>query len=278
MLAADFCPGPTNQKSVPGPWHSAVASPPAFVCSASSPRARAPLASIITPPRPAPVGTPAAVAVVDCRASPRASAGAWGTFSTDRRPGWVRTCSGAGAVAAPAGVSRVTLACPVPVEAATSATLEAVTPAEPGPGHARTTLDTTARAWPGARWPAVMAAEWLTLARTNSAATDMTTSSPSRYLFAKSRLTGRHLASRAPGWATRASPHRHLARGDGVGCPDQAATGRARRCGRPASRTDPAPTSRGRCSTDRSGRAAATSPTGTAAPRPAADCLRARYA
>src|SRR6202050_334667 len=145
MLAADFWPGPTNQKSVPGPWHSAVARPPAFVCSASSPRAMAPLASIITPPRPAPVGTPAAVAVVDCRASPRARTGAWGTFSTDSPPGWGRTCTGAGAVVEPAGVSRVTLACPVPVDAAASATAEAVAPAEPGPGHARTTVDTTAR-------------------------------------------------------------------------------------------------------------------------------------
>src|SRR5580658_9123851 len=184
MLAADFCPGPTNQKSVPGPWHSAVASPPAFVCSASSPRAMAPLASIITPPRPAPVGTPAAVAVVDCCARPRARTGAPGTVSRVRRPGWVRTCSGAGEAAEPAGVSRVTAACPVPVEAAVSATPEAVAPAEPGPGHARTTVDTAARDGPDARWPAVTAAEWLTLASPNSAATAMTTSSASRYLFA----------------------------------------------------------------------------------------------
>src|ERR1700728_404560 len=121
-----------------------------------------------------------------------------------------------------------------------------------------------------------MAAEWLTLARPNSAATAMTTSSPSRYLFAKSRLTGSHLASRAPESATRASPRRHLSRGDGAGCPGWAATGRARRCGRPASRTDPAPTSRDRCSTDRPGPAAATSPTGTAAPQPEAGRRRAR--
>src|SRR5215468_9931994 len=105
MFATDFCPGPTNQKSVPGPWHEAVAIPPAAVCSASKACAMDPLAWIITPPRVGPVGT-----------------------------------------AEPTGDSRAILASPVPVEAAASATSDAVAPDEPGAGQARTAAVTAARA------------------------------------------------------------------------------------------------------------------------------------
>src|SRR5215831_4340105 len=167
MSAAVFCPGPTNQKSVPGLRHCAVASPPALVCSASSPRAIDPLAWIITPPRAGPVGTEAPAAAADGADKPRARAGAGATFTSDSWPGCVRTCSGAGGTAAPAGDRRITSAWPVPDDAAASASPDAVAPADPGAGHARSAVDTVARAGAGDRGPAATAAGRLMLARPN---------------------------------------------------------------------------------------------------------------
>src|SRR5579864_4179102 len=198
MFATDFCPGPTNQKSVPGPWHEAVAIPPAAVCSASKPCAMDPLAWIITPPRAGPVGTPEPVSRLGPRARPRARAGAVETFTSASFPGWVRTCSGAGVAAEPTGDSRAILASPVPVEAAASATPEAVAPNEPGAAQARTAVVTAARAAARVRGLA-RAAGRLTLARPNSAATAVTTSSARRYLFARICLTRCRLRNRAPG-------------------------------------------------------------------------------
>src|SRR5262245_22323471 len=57
MLPAGTCPGPTNQKLVPGAPHCAVTRPPGPVCSTSRPWAIAPVASTSTPPRPACVRT-----------------------------------------------------------------------------------------------------------------------------------------------------------------------------------------------------------------------------
>src|ERR1022692_3591028 len=57
MLAAACCPGPTNQKSVPGLLQTAAGSPPDPVCSTSSARAIDPVARTITPPRDGPAGT-----------------------------------------------------------------------------------------------------------------------------------------------------------------------------------------------------------------------------
>src|SRR5258707_4998078 len=146
MSATDFCPGPTNQNSVPGPWHCAVASPPAVVCSASSPCAMDPLAWIITPPRAGPVGTAEPDALSSPRVTPRATTRAGGTSTSASRPGWVRTCTGAGVAAEPTGDNRAILASPGPAEAAASATPAAVEPLEPGAGQARTATDTVARA------------------------------------------------------------------------------------------------------------------------------------
>src|SRR5580704_9102672 len=147
MSATDFCPGPTNQKLVPGPWHDAVARPPAAVCSASSPCAIAPLAWIITPPLAGPFGTPDPGVRSGARVAFRVRpVGA--TFTSASWSVFVRTCRGAGVVTEPAGVRRAICASPVPEEAAASATPAAVAPPEPGAGHARTAADTVA--WPGA--------------------------------------------------------------------------------------------------------------------------------
>src|SRR5437660_10016194 len=50
MWGTEKAPGPTNQKSVPGPPQRAETFPPGRTCSASRPRAIAPLAWITTPP------------------------------------------------------------------------------------------------------------------------------------------------------------------------------------------------------------------------------------
>src|SRR5258707_5700688 len=153
MSATDFCPGPTNQKSVPGPWHCAVAIPPDVVCSASSPWAMDPLAWIITPPRAGPVGTGEPGAAAGARVSPRARTGALGTLTSASWPGSVSTCKGAGVAAEPAGDRRAILATPGPAEAAASATPAAVAPSEPGAGQARTAADTADPAGGGGRRP-----------------------------------------------------------------------------------------------------------------------------
>src|SRR4249920_899815 len=50
MCLTEKAPGPTNQKSVPGPSQRADTFPPGATCSASKPLAIAPLAWITTPP------------------------------------------------------------------------------------------------------------------------------------------------------------------------------------------------------------------------------------
>ena len=156
MSPTGRCPGPTNQKSVPGPWHCAVPIPLALVCSASSPRAREPLARIITPPRAGTVVTEV-LAAPDAPVAPRASGWATGTFTSASWPGWASAFSGVGATAAPAGDRRLTSAFPLPVDAAATATPDAVGPGEPGAGQARTAADTVALAATGALGPATVA-------------------------------------------------------------------------------------------------------------------------
>src|SRR5215472_7595180 len=270
MFATVFWPGPTNQKSVPGPWHEAVAIPPAAVCSASKPCAMDPLAWIITPPLAGPVGTAEPDARLASRVRPRARAGADATFTSASRPGWVRTCSGAGVVAEPTGDSRAILASPVPFEAAASAIPDAVAPDEPGAGQALTAAVTAARPAAGVRGLA-RAAGRLMLARPNSAASAVTTSSASRYLFARICLTRRRLRNRVPGPASAGRvPRRRLARaGRGVR-QRRAAAGRAHRCGRLATRTAAAAQASqlaDRTTTAGSRRAAASSRTGCAEER-----------
>src|SRR6266567_4090594 len=149
-------PGPTNQKSVPGALHRAEIFPPGSTCSASSPRAIAPVAWITTPPAAGVVTTgwlvgegdgdgvlPLAAGVLRLAgALPWPGAAAVCTSVIDRVPAWVRLASGA-PVLAP---SRFSTALPDPAEAglAISATGDPGAPARPGAGQARSTVLTGA--------------------------------------------------------------------------------------------------------------------------------------
>ena len=157
MCGAVKTPGPANQKSVPGPAQRSAARPLSLTCSASSPRAIAPVAWITAPPGAGTVATGGlaaglgvALGVALCAGAgflPLAGAGAGRTPVTDTAPGWVRLASGASPLAVP---SLVTTARPDPVEAGPviSATWAAGAPARPGAGQARSTVLTgSARGW-----------------------------------------------------------------------------------------------------------------------------------
>src|ERR1035437_7431148 len=100
MSAADCWPGPTNQKSVPGPSQRAVTRPPESVCSASSPCDIDPVAETMTPPRPGAVATE--LPAVFC-ADPGLPGGAAasGTDVVASLPGRLRLPTTAPAVALP---------------------------------------------------------------------------------------------------------------------------------------------------------------------------------
>src|SRR3984885_6170746 len=239
MSAADRGPGPTNQKSVPGPRHSAAPRPPLLAWSASSPRAMAPVAWIITPPRSGEVGTAFVAAALACWGCPRDTAGAAPTFTSDSRPGWERTRSGASADVLPSGDSRLTATRPAPDDAAVSVSPEAVAPVEPGAGQARSAEDTPARAGAWLRAPAARADGGPVLARPKIAATATTTSTAPRYLFAKRRLTSRLLRNHVRAAATGRGRHRRQALTGGAAGPWGAAAGQAGCRARPSSRTAP---------------------------------------
>src|ERR1700733_8810219 len=138
MLPAVAWPGATNYELVPGVAHCAVGRP-AEICSAARPCAIAPLAVMITPPRPATVvtlgldpGWPAR------RLFGRAGAGR--TAEMWRRPGWVTVASPGPGAAPPPGTRRVTWPEPAGAEPGTAAMASeaAVGPAEPGAAHAYT--------------------------------------------------------------------------------------------------------------------------------------------
>src|SRR6516162_5024212 len=107
MCGAVGTPGPANQKSVPGPAQRSAARPPSLTCSASNPRAIAPVAWITVPPGTGTVATGGlgvALGVALCagaRFLPLAGAGAGRTAVTDRTPGRVRLASGVPPAAAP---------------------------------------------------------------------------------------------------------------------------------------------------------------------------------
>src|SRR5689334_6755636 len=133
MCPTEKAPGPTNQKSVPGPPQRAETFPPGRTCSASSPLAIAPLAWITTPPAAGTVATGWLVgagdgvlvgdgalpcAVLACAALPdpvlpRVAAWTACTPVTVRAPGWVTLASGA-PVLAPTLLSTVRPAPVVP--------------------------------------------------------------------------------------------------------------------------------------------------------------------
>src|SRR2546427_4216149 len=100
MCPTEKAPGPTNQKSVPGALQRAEIFPPGSTCSASSPRAIAPLAWITTPPGAGVVTTGRLVGAGDgvlplAVALPWPGTGAGCTSVIDRVPACVRLASGA---------------------------------------------------------------------------------------------------------------------------------------------------------------------------------------
>src|SRR5690348_1756078 len=107
MCPTGKAPGPTNQKSVPGLSHRAEIFPPGSTCSASRPRAIAPVAWTTTPPgagvvttgRPAGAGDgvlPLAAGALPLPAAlPWPGAAAACTSVIDNVPAWVRLASGA---------------------------------------------------------------------------------------------------------------------------------------------------------------------------------------
>src|SRR6516165_7429219 len=137
-------PGPTNQKSVPGPSQRAEIFPPGATCSASRPLAITPLAWITTPPAAGVVTTGwllgVGEGVVD-GALPCVAGGTAFTPVTDTVPGWVRLANGAAAVPILLTTARPDPAEPGP---AISATCERGAPARPGAGQARSTVLTGA--------------------------------------------------------------------------------------------------------------------------------------
>src|SRR5215470_12301043 len=147
MCGAVKTPGPANQKSVPGPAQRSAARPLSLTCSASSPRAIAPVAWITAPPGAGTVATGqvgaglgVALGVARCAGAgflPLAGAGR--TPVTDRAPGWERLANGVPPAAAP---SLVTCARPGPAEAGPviNATWAAGAPVRPGAGQARSTV------------------------------------------------------------------------------------------------------------------------------------------
>src|ERR1700749_2383354 len=116
MCLTEKAPGPTNQKSVPGPSQRAETFPPGRTCSASSPLAIAPLAWITTPPGAGTVATGWLVGVGDGEAEGDGfllCAVSWTarTPVTVRAPDWVTLARGA-PVLTPI---RLTTARPAPV-------------------------------------------------------------------------------------------------------------------------------------------------------------------
>ena len=141
IRAAVRCPGPTNQKSVPGDPQAAVGRLPVVVCSTSSPCAIAPLAWRTTPPRicVAAIELALACCVPDMGAAVRSVV----TVADRGLPGCVT--SSRGAVVAPdsrlstadPGVAR-----PVPGGAAIRAIPVPAAEAAPGAGQTRVTAVT----------------------------------------------------------------------------------------------------------------------------------------
>src|ERR1019366_8775141 len=192
MSAADCWPGPTNQKSVPGPSQRAVTRPPESVCSASSPCDIDPVAETMTPPRPGAVATE--LPAVFC-ADPGLPGGAAasGTDVVASLPGRLRLPTTAPAVALPVGDRRLMTICPVPAAAG------------------------------GAVFWATATGGWLTPAAPYSAATAASTAIARASRF-RNRLLTRYLPRYlTQGRATAAAHRRPLSAAPPVPCPPAAA-------------------------------------------------------
>src|SRR6266568_1304378 len=211
MCPTGKAPGPTNQKSVPGALHRAEIFPPGSTCSASSPRAIAPVAWITTPPAAGVVTTgwplgdgdgdgdgvlPLAAGVLRLAGALPWPGAAACTSVIDRVPAWVRLASGA-PVLVP---SRFSTALPDPAEAglAISATGDPGAPARPGAGQARSTVLTGALCCCGC---GVLAANVTVCFHTDSpaaAAMATTTTASEMARFAIRLLTSQLLPGRRP--------------------------------------------------------------------------------
>src|SRR5215472_2486479 len=224
MCGAVKTPGPANQKSVPGPAQRSAARPLSLTCSASSPRAIAPVAWITAPPGAGTVATGglvgAGLGVARCAAAgflPLAGAGAGRTPVTDRAPGWVGLANGVPPAAVP---SLVTTARPDPVEAGPviSATWAAGAPVRPGAGQARSAVLTGSARGGGCGALAASVTVCFQTASPAAAATATISTVSEMARFAIALLTSQHLpgrrAPRCPGCTGLPRP-----------------TGRAGRCG-----------------------------------------------
>src|SRR5579859_1003840 len=181
-------PGPTNQKSVPGPPQRAEVLPP------GSPRAIAPVAWITTPPGAGTVATGWLLGAGEGVALACGAACAAGTPVTHVVPGWVRLASGV-----PVVPSLLTTARPDPgAGSAISATWDSGAPARPGAGQARTTVLTGALC--GCDCGALAASVTVCFQTASPAAAAMaTTSTPSEMArFANTLLTSQLLPGRRP--------------------------------------------------------------------------------
>src|SRR6516225_2912626 len=216
MCGAVKTPGPTNQKSVPGPAQRAAARPLSLTCSASSPRAIAPVAWITVPPGAGTVATGglvgAGLCVVVCAGAgflPRAGAGTGRTAVTDSVPGWVLLAKGGPTAAGP---SLVTSARPDPVEdgPAISATWAVGSPVRPGAGQARSTVLTGSARGCGCGALAASVTVCFHTASPAATATATTSTVSETARFAIALLTSQHLpgrrAPRGPGRARQVRP------------------------------------------------------------------------
>src|SRR6516164_7989701 len=220
MCGAVKAPGPANQKSVPGPAQRSAARPPSLTCSASSPRAIAPVAWITVPPGAGTVATGGLVVAglgvalgvalwAGAGSLPLAGAGAGCTPVTDRAPGRVRLANGVPPAAVP---SLVTSARPDPVEAGPviSATWAAGAPVRPGAGQARSTVLTDSARGVGCGALAASVTVCFQTASPAAMATATTSTVSETARFAIALLTSQHLpgrhAPRYPGCAGRVRP------------------------------------------------------------------------
>src|SRR5262245_52651286 len=240
MCGAVKTPGPANQKSVPGLAQRSAARPLSLTCSASSPRAIAPVAWITAPPGAGTVATGGlvgaglgvALGVALCAGGgflPLAGAGAGRTPVTDRAPGWERLAMGVPPAAVP---SLVTSARPGPVEAGPviSATWAAGAPVRPGAGQARSTVLTGSARGVGCGALAASVTVCFQTASPAATATATTSTVSEMARFAIALLTSQHLpgrrAPRDPGRAGRVRPP---GRGPGCGAATVAAATAPRR-------------------------------------------------
>src|SRR5262252_3149455 len=206
MCGAVKTPGPANQKSVPGPAQRSAARPLSLTCSASSPRAIAPVAWITVPPGAGTVATGGlvvaglgvALGVALCAGAgflPLAGAGAGRTPVTDRAPGRVRLANGVPPAAVP---SLVTRARPDPAEAGPviSATWADGAPIRPGAGQARSTVLTGSARGVGCGALAANVTVCFQTARPAATATATTSTVSEMARFAIALLTSQHLPGR----------------------------------------------------------------------------------